>query len=376
MISIRDTNELYTLKRSDAITCVSIFVDQIITDLSPLGRSCPNLKTLYVSSQRVEDLLSLRACSKLDTLNIQGKQIVNLDDLKGMKLRGLNITRNLVTSIEALRGMDTLINLVISSTLIASIEPIETMTQLKSLVMHDLSLITSLDALNLCTSLECVDMRSNIKLQSVVDKTHFSLRLELLTSINVIGCGLTNANFIRECRSLTNVYLSHNNITNLYFVRDLPRLKYIDVSYNNIEDANAITDSSIETLVVQNNKIVTMPSLRRNCRIRTIDLESNPISNLDFVRGNVSLDEMILIDCPIRDVSPLLDTSIRVLILPDHPIDNLHSLLQSTTITQVYHHIKEFSNAFEKMRDMNLLNHKLRLMTLSRISRSSIRKFE
>lgn len=369
MISIRNIGQLYTLKRNDKVTCVTIFVGQVITDLSPLGKTCPNLTTLYVSSGGIEDLQSLRACSKLDTLNIRGHQITHLQlaELK-VKLRSLNIQCNLISNIEALRGMDTLVNLIISSNPITSIEPIETMTQLKYLVMHDLNKIENIDALNACTSLESIDARSNIKLQSIVNKTHFSLRLNSLSTINVVGCELTNANFIRECRSLEKVYLSHNRLTNLDFIRDLPMLKYIDISYNAIEDVGAVVNSSIEILVAQNNKIVMIPSLRRNCRIRIIDLENNPISNLDFIRGNASLDEMILLECPIRDVSPLLDTSIKVLILPDHPIGNLHSLLQSTTITQVYNTPKELNSAFIRMRDMNLMNRKLRRMTLSRLS--------
>ncbi len=129
-------------------------------------------------------------------------------------------------------------------------------------------------------------------------------RVDTLSSIDLSHSGLEKIpDFVFEARSLKKLVLSHNLIEKLpRKLRRNNKLEVIHWDNNQLEKARYARLTSVRKLILKENNLVKLTSLRKLPNVDILDLSKNQFAQIDIrkISASQSLSELILSDNPVE----------------------------------------------------------------------------
>ena len=254
-----------------------------------------NLKSLYLSDNRISDLSILSGLTNLTELHISRCTISNLPALSRLtNLTELHISRCAISNLPALSRLTNLTELHISRCAISNLSALSGLTNLTELYLSYNS-ISDLSALSDLTSLTSLYLSDN----SISDLSALSDLINL-TELYLSYNSISDLSALSDLINLTELYLSNNSISDLSVLSDLINLTELYLSYNFVSDLSVLSD------------LINLTEL---------DLERNWISDLSVLSDLTSLTSLYLSDNSISDLSALSGlTKLRTLWLGTNPL--------------------------------------------------------
>ena len=319
-------------------------------------RYFPNLKSLNLSGNSVEDLAGFAYLSKLEHLSLADNparsstlseddaeaDIRSLDILGKLPLKTLDLSgKSVILSFSALPIMTRLESLDISENSLDSLDAIGTKCpNLKTLVAADCK-ISTLSDLAFCTGLVSLDLTRTRGID--LSFLEFLTALETLTldgvsltdyealtkaaqlvSLSLSGCEISDLSWISGFGLLQQLNLSENEITDSVLPTGKTAVKKLNLSGNKIESF-VLTDawSEVEELNLSENGLTSfsVSVSGGECGLKVLNLSSNALSS--FSLGNASkLESADLSDNELETLS-LSSQSLLSLSLSDNPLQGL-----------------------------------------------------
>lgn len=262
-----------------------------------------SVKTLHVRFTDLEELpswmYSLKNLQELylsGNLNCSSNKTIRLQSLHGLRgLQSLSLTSNLSHIPSAVMDVACQLSKLIiqnGDTELGSLGQLRKMNRLVELKLIHCKISKIPSAVTGLTSLQCIDMTSNL-IQNV-DELGTLQRLRSLTILRLCR----NAIFrlppsIELLRNLEELSISHNKLDNLPIsLFNMVKLRYLDVGYNLIRviPPEVVHLTRLETLVVTANQISYLPhELFRCSRLRSLYAGSNKLSSIPSEIGQLPL---------------------------------------------------------------------------------------
>lgn len=280
-----------------------------------------NLSSLAINNCTVEDISQIAKLEKLKVLTLSNCNISDFSFIKNKTIEHLNISNNPVDNLEFVKNLDNLKYLIASYTKIGNddIKYITQNTGLVNLVISNTE-ITDYSFLAKLDNLVHVDLSGNI-----IEKN-----IKLSKSINSIGannCGLTNLDFIKDCKNLKVLSLKDNDIKSIKSlneidetadhivlagnknIEDLNELKiktnYINLSNCNINSLDDLNNVKATQLILVDNNIEKIEGDYSAFDIFTINIANNPVKDIGGLATIENLAHIYAENCQISDVSNL-----------------------------------------------------------------------
>ena len=131
-----------------------------ITNLAGLEK-CVSLASLDLARNQIQDLTALKGLERLQLLNLADNQIEDITPLANVPaLQYLELSRNEIRTITPLQGLTNLASLYLSVNLIRDPAPILALPKLSSLYLDE-NAINSLDGINRLKGLSTLSVRGN-----------------------------------------------------------------------------------------------------------------------------------------------------------------------------------------------------------------------
>ncbi|MBO5248374.1 MAG: leucine-rich repeat domain-containing protein [Clostridia bacterium] len=325
-------------------------------------RYFPNLKTLNLTGNAIEDLDGFAYLSKLETLSLAENPVRTAtlsdedsdDDVRSLEILGRLPIKNLdvsgesvLTSASLLPVMTGLETLNISGNSLDSLSFIATnCPNLKTLIASDCT-VSTLQDLGGCNSLVSLDLSrteasdlsflSSLKQLSelTLDGVSFVdypslLKAPLLVSLSLSDCNVSDLSWISEFTVLEKLDLSHNQISDASLVNGSVSVKKINLSHNMISQFS-LTDewSGVEELNLSENAITafSVSLVQGSGALKVLDLSSNAVTSFSADRA-AALESVELSENALQYIS-LNSNSLRSISLSDNPLKGLSLNLPS-----------------------------------------------
>ena len=314
------------------------FMDNL-TDLSSIAK-LTNLKELYIyNCKNLKDISCLKDLINLTTFSITGTAVEDASVVENFtKLTELNLNSNKLKAVPNLSKIDDFSNLNYDgykSMFIASNEITDISgfngTNFSSIDLTN-NKIEDLNCLTNVPNLDFIVVRNNL-LENVENLP------EQVIHIDFSNNKLTNLDFLKDVPKLQRLYVSGNQITDISGVENLKNtLEGFDASKNKIVDASVIkkltnlnylnlADTEIEELDVSGlEKLENLYS--NNCKLNKVNftnatnlvyvvIQNNNISDISSLEGLEKLSMLNLSTNPISDISPISNTTAKMIYLID-----------------------------------------------------------
>ncbi len=318
-------------------------------------RYFPNLKTLDLTGNSLEDLGGFAYLSKLETLSLaenparastlssdDGDDIRSLDILGKLPLKTLDLSgESVIASFSTLPIMPKLESLDISENSLESLNAIGTkFPNLKTLIATDCK-ISDLSDLSFCSNLVVLDLS-----RTSGSDLSFLESLKNLTNLTLNGVSITDYDSLTKAPQLVSLSLSGCNISDLSWIAGFTALEFLDLSENKIVDptltagktsvkklnlsGNAISSfpltddwSGVEELNLSKNELTSFSTSvsDEECELKVLNLSSNEVTSFD-VKNASKLESVNLANNKLNAIS-LASDSLRSLSLSDNPLSEL-----------------------------------------------------
>lgn len=339
--------------------------------------------TLYLSEMGYEELPDLSVFESLQSLEIAGNPIDNLDALNGNeRIRALDISETNITMLPYLPSLE---GLGAFNVMISNLDTLMNLSSLRTLALGGLdrelteaevglieavapqldylhvigTKFDSLDFLKECTNLKVLTIQAEEEGTILTDSVKEAIQRMPLNSLSLIGMGLDDISFLEKADRVRTLQLSNNHITDItpltnHFsllsvflnnnqISDISALEHslgmmlevLDVSDNQISDLRVIEQSgaaSLRQFAANNNQITdlsSLKSLRNPDQLVYLSLSGNQIEDVSPLTKCRNLKQLYLQRNKITDIGPLLKLSnLGELKVGGNPIENTKKLLQ------------------------------------------------
>lgn len=317
-------------------------------------RYFPNLKSLDLTGNSVEDLGGFAYLSKLETLSLaenparastlssdDGDDIRSLDILGKLPLKRLDLSgKSVITSFSSLPIMPKLEYLDISENSLESLNSVGTkFPSLKTLIAADCE-ISDLSALSSCSNLVSLDLS-----RTPGSDLSFLVSLKSLTDLALNGVAIPDYEALTKAPQLVSLSLSGCNVSDLSWISGFTALDRLDLSRNQIVDPATSGKMSVKKLNLSGNEIsafdltddwsgVEELNLSQNklasfsisvsggeCGLRVLDLFSNEVAFVSVEKAS-KLESLNLAKNQLESFS-LSSDLLRSLSLSDNPLSGL-----------------------------------------------------
>ena len=196
--------------------------------------------------------------------------LLSMPGLTYLDLSGCTITTETLSQIAACPKLETL-NL--SGCGLSNLNPLAPMTTLKTLDLSDNS-ISAIGMLTGLTELESLNLSKNA-LTVLPDMAHWSRLLKLDLSYNA----LTTIASLYVCVSLQELNISHNRLTGINAVGSLVLLTKLDASNNQVQDVGSLrTLTKLTEFTMRDNKLLSIDFLANIPSITDVDIDYNDVT--------------------------------------------------------------------------------------------------
>ncbi len=272
----------------------------------------PPLAELHLWRGNITDISPLLAQPQLLRLNLAYHTgITNVEVLTTLtSLEGLSFEGTLVSNISFAAFMPNLRDLSIEGDGVSDLSPLTTATNLLWLDIGN-NQITNGTPLTGCTNLYWLSAGNN-----QITSADFITNFTALTWLALDRNAFADVSPLAEMTNLIRVDVSWNPITNLATLVTLTRLNDLGIAglgLSNLTFLGSLT-SLTNALTASDNALTGLPSYPQLKQLRYLDLQHNPLANLNFVVGMTNLQFFYINDDGVANLSPLTG------------LTNLHSL--------------------------------------------------
>jgi internalin A len=227
------------------------------------------------------------------------------------ELTKLSVDSKNISSLEGIQRLTGLETIIVHDTNISDLNPLSNLPNLKELLMSN-NKITDVTPLSKVITLEYIkvignqikDIKPLIKLTNL---KHLAISnnpiqdisdLSQLLNLNILNCAGTQISDISPLSNLNNLYwmdLSRNHIEDVSPLSKMTSLNYVILDGNSISDVSSLSNCKFveridnsgvdSSLFLRNNKITNITGLA-GIQIKVIDLENNNISDLKSLVEN------------------------------------------------------------------------------------------
>ena len=271
----------------------------------------------------------------LEKLIIGEKGITNIDDITSnfANLTSLNLMKNQITDISALKELKNLSTIILADNLISDIS---FLNELPNLINVNLghNKITDINQTGNLKNLISLNLNQN----PIVD-SDFSIigNLKKLKSLSLGGLNLTDISFIAELHDLDYLYLNDNQISNISAVKNLKKLMTLFLNGNKISDVSMLGNlTNLNSLYLGWNKISDISSFKALTNLTRLSLDSNQISDISVLKYLTKLKSVDLGWNQIDDISALKNLEdLEKLHIPQNyisdwsPVEHVDELMNS-----------------------------------------------
>ncbi|GET85860.1 hypothetical protein, unknown function [Leishmania tarentolae] len=294
-----------------ALCSVSVFCCPGFESISSIS-AAPNLRELRVPCTRINSLVALRGCDRLEVLDVGGcRQVCCIAALRGAKsLRYLDLSNTSLSDIAALSQCTALERVNLNGCLqLHSLDGLEGCAELRELQASRTS-IESLMGLRLCRALRKVDVSGCAALTDAAALTHLSQ----LTHVNLSFTAVDDVSSLSYYNGLESVRLRGCRHVRVYSpphnFDDEPRLRSLDLSNT---DVCSISEwgrcpPRLEKLRMNGcTGLSDISVLESSTQLKIVDLGNTSVDNISpLVSCAVALEELRMRGCTgLSDVSIL-----------------------------------------------------------------------
>lgn len=295
----------------------------------------------YNFSWNISDIGILSKLKKLHFLNLSYNRISNIEPLDSLtQLESLIISSNDIHKIDVLGGLSKLTYLEISNNPVSDIRVLRKLTKLTNLALTNTSLsdIESLNPLNKLTDLvlsenrlsDLSPLRSLVRLKSLslwnnsIQSIDDLAGLKQLSYLDIAGNKVSDLTPIRDITNLQSLWAGDNFIDNISALRNLTNLEKLGLASNSISNADALQRlENLNALHLNDNEIADITPLAGLSLLQELYLERNNVFDISVLRGLEKLTNLNLSRNLIENVQPLqLMDNIKQLRIDDNPIDD------------------------------------------------------
>lgn len=275
----------------------------------------------------VKDYTDLGRLTYLETLVVDGvnmsslQPLSSLTQLKSLTIQGCPISASELSVLGALPNLETL---VLKD---CSLSNISGLSGAKHLISLDLSnnAIRDLSALSFMENLTTLDLSSN----ALTNLSALSA-LENLTTLDVSYNSLTSIAPLATCPSLsvlvatnnkiteipvfwdpsvlTNLLLDNNSLTDVTALAKYPAISKLGLSYNMLSDISALANlKNLTSVDFSHNQITKLPAWSKDCALVDLNGAYNEISSVSNLRGLAKLNNVNLDYNNIKNINALAD---------------------------------------------------------------------
>ncbi|EFJ27054.1 hypothetical protein SELMODRAFT_412654 [Selaginella moellendorffii] len=201
--------------------------------ISGIG-DAPALGELALARRKIDEISDeLHSCGNLTRIDLSGNLLTSVEALAPLKkLKWLSLSGNKLTSLKGLEGLKNLSVLNCSKNELTSTEMLAKLRELRALILND-NQITSIGAFD-----ELVNLDTLVLSQNPISSLGTSLtRLTSLKKLSLSHCEIKDlGSSISNCLLLEELRLAHNHLKKLPKELGLnSRLRIIDVGHNSIK---------------------------------------------------------------------------------------------------------------------------------------------
>lgn len=280
------------------------------------------------NNPNITDLEPLKMLYRLESINVDGCKINNVNALKSLKnLSFLNINNTAVKSLEPLENLSNLKIIRIENTEVSEITYLKNNKNLEY-VYADNSLVKQDDALSLksflpesfviyqsknlnmwwqnlsnewqnifieTTNIEPQPRRE--QLQELVDLKNLEIKNSL--SIN-------NLEVLSLFNLLEEITITNTGISDISAITFLPNLKIITVPNNPITDISALGRMNIlEELNIENTSVEDLEAIKESKNIKVLNIAGTKVKSLKSVENLLNLEVLIINNTRIKSIKQL-----------------------------------------------------------------------
>lgn len=256
--------------------------NQGITDIAGI-QNCTNLKSLNLSYNSIEDIAPIIGLTQLEDLNLSHNQIEDISYISNLSsLKSLNLSDNLIDDLDHSRR----------SYKDSSSNSSNGYEELSDNVFKNLTHLVSLDLSNpdeKSSSYPYYYSGDRNKISSIDNLKD----LVNLTYLNLQGTSASNLSYLEKMTKLDTLNISHSNVSGLDDLKKVTSITHLDISYNSLNTTD-------------------VKALRELTKLKYLDASNNDIDDVSVLRGLGNLTTLYVEDNPIKDYTPILDSSMSL----------------------------------------------------------------
>ena len=336
-----DSADDVTAAHLAAITRLELYRKEITSLKTGDFNGLTSLTYLDLYKNSISDISALKGLTSLETLYLHDNSISDISALKGLtSLRWLRLYNNSIGDMSPLSGLTSLTRLGLGNTSISDISFLSKLTSLTYLDLSDNS-ISNISTVSKLTSLTTLGLNDN----SISDISAIS-KLTSLTGLGLANNSISDISAVSGLTSLTSTRLEGNSISDISAVSGLTSLTYLGLESNSISDISAVSGlTALTILYLSGNSISDISAVSGLTSLIGLYLDDNSISDISAVSGLTSLTQLNLEDNTISSISAVSGlTSLTSLLLSNNTISDISAVSELTSLTTLYLHYNSVSD--------------------------------
>jgi Leucine-rich repeat (LRR) protein len=267
-----DSNEITEYKKYGKTTQYSLYTNQNIN-----GLCFSDLKLTRIPNSLQKYLQSKPAQEFLTHLDLSRNRISDISALKELKnLTEIDLSGNQISDISAFKKLKNLTEIDLSSNEISDISALKELKNLTKIYLQS-NKISNISALKELKNLTEIDLSSN----EISDISALK-ELKNLAKIYLHDNQISNISALKELKNLTKIYLQSNKISDISALKELKNLTQIYLQSNKISDISALKElKNLTEIDLHNNQISDISALKELKNLTEIDIQNNQILKID-----------------------------------------------------------------------------------------------
>ena len=327
----------------------------LLSDLTGLEH-CGNLKSLYLSDNRLSDISRLAPMTNLIELDLSRNQIQDLAPCQSMlKLENLLLSDNLIQDISFLAELENLRVVDLEQNQVTDVAPLENLLNLKRLNLNQ-NQVQDVVTLKNLSKLEHLYLKQN-QVNDLMPLT----ALVKLSQLNLVENQISEIEAVSGLINLKRLNLSTNQVKQIEALANLRQLTELILDNNQIEDLVALQDlSHLKTLYLHDNQIESIQPLENLRQLMDLKIDQNKIYDLEPLVKNQGLSGQVSV---LGNELSNASSTTYVPILKSRRITVIHNAPSPETIT-----FRDARLEAEIRQAINAKTEPLDLQTLSKLT--------
>lgn len=269
----------------------------------------------------------------LETLYINcTTHFTNLDFLeKSVNLRYLYIESSAISDIDILSNFHHLNTVVLNNSAIESIKSLENLLFLEWISFNN----------NKIEDISCISSLKNLKQVFLsgnkIKNIDVFFELSEVRAADFSHNSILSINSLKLNNKITTLNIAGNNITDIKIVQNFPDLKYFNFSENHISDISCISDcKELIHLVASSNRIQNIDSTKSLSNLKSLICSQNPLDESE-IQFHSQLENIVMENCGLTNLRFLRNQiSLKVLNINFNSVHDFSPLVIADYLQEIY----------------------------------------